>query len=164
MKTTDKDNKLERVLDAMESADKKELLYAISELSSHDVEKMAQLVPLIRSAALVSPIVIEEKNMNGIFKPLYTGTYKSVLNSLMSNNKISIINEDFRDYVAVDLNEYENEQEPISDEENKEIEEKYGVRSKAPLKDFEEFKDANHYYDLLMKDKKDKGWKFLDEK
>lgn len=168
MKTTDTEitiNKLEHFLDVLESADKKELLYAISELSSFDLENISKLAPIIRSAILVNM----EKQMKDVIKPVYVETDNSLLRySLLKHLNLNGIEvkyfENYRDYVAVDLNEFDDEQEPISEEENKEIAEKYGERSKAPLNDFEEFKGPKQFYDLLMKDKKEKGWKFLDEK
>ncbi|MFE4706882.1 hypothetical protein [Peribacillus simplex] len=170
-------NKLEHFLDALESADKKELLYAISELSSSDVKNISKLAPIIRSAILDNM----ENQMNDVIKPVTVKDYNLALKYLStpgielndSNPVLKYLNSqgielkyygDYKDYIAVDLNDFDDEQESISEEENKEIEEKYGERSKAPLSDFEEFKGPKQFYDLLMKDKKEKGWKFLDEK
>ncbi|MBJ8108952.1 hypothetical protein JDS99_04645 [Bacillus cereus group sp. N6] len=55
-------------------------------------------------------------------------------------------------------------QEEISDEEHKELEEKYGERAKAPQSEFIKYEGPQQLYDLLMKDKKEKGWKFKNEK
>ncbi|MEK4711197.1 hypothetical protein [Bacillus sp. FSL R10-2780] len=51
----------------------------------------------------------------------------------------------------------------ITDKEHKEIEEKYGERAKDPQSEF--IKDESHkqLFDSIMKDKKEKGWKFKDE-
>ncbi|MEK4646355.1 hypothetical protein [Bacillus sp. PK30] len=51
----------------------------------------------------------------------------------------------------------------ITNEENKEIEEKYGERAKAPQSEFIKYESPQQLYDLLMKDKKEKGWKFKNE-
>lgn len=53
---------------------------------------------------------------------------------------------------------------PISDEENKEIEEKYGERAKAPLSEYIKYESPEQFYELIMKHKNEKGWKFKDEK
>ncbi|MGH0775278.1 hypothetical protein ACQVSN_27000 [Bacillus mobilis] len=55
-------------------------------------------------------------------------------------------------------------QEEISDEEHKEIEEKYGERAKDPQSAFIKYESPQQLYDLIMKDKKEKGWKFKGEK
>lgn len=226
MKTMDKDNQLERVLDAMESADKKELLYAISELSSLDIEKLSKLAPIIRSAVFDDSVVVVEENMkvpskhfigdnviinnskllfdnNAMIKdpPNIKDTAEDIhlknlvsllvenvnikkLNGLLNEkkyielhkvltknkhielelNKVLTKNKyiELNDVLTVELND--DDQEPISDEENEVIEENYGDRSNAPMSDFVEYKDGKQFYELLMKDKKEKGWKFLDEK
>ena len=53
---------------------------------------------------------------------------------------------------------------PISNEENKEIEEKYGERAKTPFSEYIKYESPVQFYELIMKDKKEKGWKFKDEK
>ncbi|MGP1910664.1 hypothetical protein ACTSEZ_21235 [Metabacillus sp. JX24] len=52
---------------------------------------------------------------------------------------------------------------PISDEENKEIEEKYAERAKTPLNEYIKYEGPEQLWDLIMKNKKEKGWKFKDE-
>jgi hypothetical protein len=54
--------------------------------------------------------------------------------------------------------------EPISDEENKEIEKKYGERAKAPLHEYIKYESPEQFWDLIMQHKKENGWKFKDEK
>ncbi|WP_148359052.1 hypothetical protein [Peribacillus simplex] len=213
MKTMGKDNQLERVLDAMESADKKELLYAISELSSLDIAKLSKLAPIIRSAVFDDSVVVVEENMNAPLKH-FIGSNTYVFESITKDIKLKEINFnqiEFNKLKAKELNgllaknmniknlsglaaansyaelnyeinkilaevkysalhEFLDDQlnddyeEPISDEENEVIEENYGDRSNAPMSDFVEYKDGKQFYELLMKDKKEKGWKFLDEK
>ncbi|MBJ7998240.1 hypothetical protein JDS75_27860 [Bacillus cereus] len=51
----------------------------------------------------------------------------------------------------------------ITNEEQKEIEKKYEERAKAPHSEFIKYESPEQLYELLMKDKKEKGWKFKDE-
>lgn len=51
----------------------------------------------------------------------------------------------------------------ITNKEQKEIEEKYGKRAKAPQSEFIKYESPEQLYELIMKDKKEKGWKFKDE-
>lgn len=58
---------------------------------------------------------------------------------------------------------YTHDQEDISVEELKEIEEKYAERAKTPSSEFIQYRGADQFYEVIMKDKKEKGWKFKDE-
>ncbi|WP_215573177.1 hypothetical protein [Bacillus mycoides] len=51
----------------------------------------------------------------------------------------------------------------ITNEEQKEIEKKYEERAKAPHSEFIKYESPEQLYELLMKNKKEKGWKFKDE-
>jgi hypothetical protein len=51
----------------------------------------------------------------------------------------------------------------ITNKEQKEISEKYGERTKATQSEFIKYESPEQLYKLLMKDKKEKGWKFKDE-
>lgn len=51
----------------------------------------------------------------------------------------------------------------ITNKEHKRIEEKYGKRAKAPQSEFIKYESHEQLYDLLMKHKKEHGWKFKDE-
>lgn len=52
----------------------------------------------------------------------------------------------------------------ITDEEQKEIKEKYGERAKASQSEFIKYESHEQLYDLIMKHKKEQGWKFKNEK
>lgn len=51
----------------------------------------------------------------------------------------------------------------ISNKELKEISEKYGERAKAPQSEFIKYESPEQFLDLILKNKKEKGWKFKDE-
>lgn len=51
----------------------------------------------------------------------------------------------------------------ITDQEHKEIEEEYGERAKAPQSEFIKYESPEQLFDLIMKNKKEKGWKFKNE-
>ncbi|EJR41432.1 hypothetical protein IIK_05813 [Bacillus cereus VD102] len=51
----------------------------------------------------------------------------------------------------------------ITNTEHKEIEEKYGERAKDPRSAFIKYENHEQFYDLIMKHKKEKGWKFKNE-
>lgn len=52
----------------------------------------------------------------------------------------------------------------ITNKELKKISEKYEERAKAPQSEFIKYQSPQQLYDLLMKHKKEQGWKFKDEK
>lgn len=52
----------------------------------------------------------------------------------------------------------------ISNKELKEISEKYEERAKDPKSAFIKYEGPEQLYDLIMKHKKEQGWKFKDEK
>ncbi|HHP5665116.1 MULTISPECIES: hypothetical protein [Bacillus cereus group] len=52
----------------------------------------------------------------------------------------------------------------INNKELREISKKYGERTQAPQSEFIKYKSHEQFYDLIMKHKKEKEWKFKDEK
>ncbi|MED1042496.1 MULTISPECIES: hypothetical protein [Bacillus cereus group] len=51
----------------------------------------------------------------------------------------------------------------ITNKELREISEKYEERAKAPQSEFIKYESHEQFYDLIMKHKKEQGWKFKDE-
>ncbi|MGH0968076.1 hypothetical protein [Bacillus cereus] len=52
----------------------------------------------------------------------------------------------------------------ITNKELRGISEKYGERAKSPQSEFIKYESHEQLYDLIMKHKKEKRWKFKDEK
>ncbi|MGR5976113.1 hypothetical protein ACT7DE_18520 [Bacillus paranthracis] len=56
-----------------------------------------------------------------------------------------------------------NSMKQITNKELREISEKYEERAKAPQSEFIKYESHEQFYDLIMKHKKEQGWKFKDE-
>lgn len=128
-------SKLERILDAIQNADKEELMDIVQGLNKAEILEMAEIMALLRAADHKVP----------------ASPFVEIIRPLKEDN------DDEQEGII------ENIQEEISDEEHKEIEEKYGERAKAPQSEFIKYESPEQFLDLILKNKKEKGWKFKDE-
>ncbi|PFB64424.1 hypothetical protein [Bacillus cereus] len=142
MKTT---NKLELMLDVIEKADKNALVNLVMGMSQNEITRMAKSVPAIRSSLQYAYAEAEQTAPKYTVKKDEFGTTFAFeyqpRNNLKRNEKI----------------------EQILEKQQQEISEKYGDRAATPKSEFIKCNSHEELFDLIMKDKKEKGWSFKDE-
>ncbi|MFJ8455713.1 hypothetical protein [Bacillus paramycoides] len=142
MKTT---NKLELMLDIIEKADKKALLNFVRGMSESDMTHMAKIVPAIRSS----------------IKYEYAEQPKMTVQTI-DGKKVYRIDIGATPAIKLPIARIKkNENKELK--ELKEINEKYAKRAETPKSEFIKCTNHEQLFDLIMKDKKEKGWKFKNE-
>ncbi|MGH1107336.1 hypothetical protein [Bacillus paranthracis] len=143
MKTT---NKLEIMLDVLEKGDKNALLNFVRGMSQSEMSNMAKVVPAIRSSLQYE------------YPEPPTQTPKYNVKRTDDGIVVEIGNPSPRNYIK----RRENAEQEL-EKEQEEISEKYGKRAATPKAEFIKISNHEELFDLIMEDKKEKGWSFKDE-
>lgn len=129
------------MLDVLEKGNKEELIDLVKEMSPNDLQSLAKFVPTIRSSL----------NSGAVKRRIPSRYLRGAYKARVQRHSPGIV-----------LSAYHSQDE-IDDNEHKEINEKYAKRAQTPLTDFIKYESPEQLYELIMKDKKEKGWKFKDE-
>lgn len=144
MKTT---NKLELMLDVIEKADKNALINLVRGMSQSEITNIAKAVPAIRSSLQYE-----------YAKPKQTTPNYTVGKDEFGNTVFAVEIQP-RNY----LRKNQKKIEQILEKQQHEISEKYGDRAVTPKSEFIKCTNHEELFDLIMEDKKEKGWTFKDE-
>ncbi|ARO21325.1 hypothetical protein OB985_05340 [Bacillus cereus] len=147
MKTTDK---LELMLDVIEKGDKDALLSLVRGMSQAEMTNIARAVPAIRSSLQYAEPPTVPTPPKYKVKETDSGIFVAFEYPLP--HRVSLENKNPRP-----------KRHLKSFIEQKEISEKYAERANTPKSEFIKSNNPEQLFDLIMQNKKEKGWKFKDE-
>ncbi|PGN62202.1 hypothetical protein CN978_25055 [Priestia megaterium] len=138
--------KLDRLIHAFKEQDKLAVYKLIHSMSGSDMDEVGDILTAIRE-------IREELVTASIISP--TRRERTEFEILVADEK----DED----MLIPEEELNAEENFISKEEKKSFAERYGYRANAPKEDFIQYHGIDQLYELVMEDKKKKGWKFKGE-